>query len=80
MGNREMVKSDLDFLVDSQDADLLYKHILEVICSSSERIRYGINRYTLDHTIIHTVTSGIIYCTRYDSVHIGKVDKYAMEL
>jgi hypothetical protein len=72
-----MDKFDLDFLVDSQDADLLYKHILEAIYSSSEKIRYGIHRYTIDHVIMHEVTSGIVYCTR---THIGKVSKYAMEL
>lgn len=72
-----MDKADLDFLVDSQDADLLYKHILEAICSNFDRVRNGINRYTIDHVIMHNVTSGIIYCTR---LNIGKVDKYVMEL
>jgi hypothetical protein len=72
-----MVKSDLDFLVDSRDADLLYKHVLEAICSNPDRVRYGINRYTLDLVVIYTVSSGIIYCTRTD---IGRIDKYAMEL
>ena len=72
-----MDKPDLDFLIDSQDADLLYKHILEVICNSSEKVRYGVHRYRIDYVIIHTITSGIIYSNR---THIGKVDKYAMEL
>jgi hypothetical protein len=75
-----MVISDLDFLVDSRDADLLYKHILEAICSNPDRVRYGINRYTLDLVVIHTVPSGIIYCNRYNSIDIGRIDKYAMEL
>ena len=77
MDTREMDKFDLDFLVDSQDVNLLYKHILEAICNNSEQIRYGIHRYTIDHLIMHEVTSGIVYCTR---THIGKVSKYVMEL
>lgn len=72
-----MDKADLDFLVDSGDTNLLYKHILEAIYNNPEKVRYGINRYTIDHVIMHNVTSGIIYCTRLD---IGKVDKYVMEL
>lgn len=75
-----MVKSDLDFLVDSRDADLLYKHVLEEICSKPDFVRYAINRYVLDHVVIHTVSSGIIYCSRYNSTDIGRIDKYAMEL
>lgn len=75
-----MVKSDLDFLVDSRDADLLYKHVLEAICSNPDRVRYGINRYTLGFAVIHTVSSGIIYCNRHNLTDFGMIDKYAMEL
>ena len=75
-----MDKFDLDFLVDSQDADLLYKHILEAICSSSEKIRNGINRYIVDQIIMHSLGAGILYRSRYDVADIRRVYKYAMEL
>ena len=75
-----MDKFDLDFLVDSQDADLLYKHILEAICSSSEKIRNGINRYIVDQIIMHSLGTGILYRSRYDVTDIRRVYKYAMEL
>ena len=77
-----MDKSDLDFLIDSQDADLLYKHILEAVCSNPAKIRDGINRYTIDLVIIHLLSTSIFYRYRYNSVHIdiGRVDKYVMEL
>ena len=74
-----MDKSDLDFLVDSLDADLLYKHILEAICSNSDKIRDGINRYTIDQVIMHSLGTGILYRSRYDVI-LKRVDKYAMEL
>lgn len=74
-----MDKSDLDFLVDSGDADLLYKHILEAICSNSHRIRDGINRYTINQLIFHTLNTCIIYRSKHD-VNIKRVGKYVMEL
>ena len=79
MDAREMDKPDLDFLVDSQDTDLLYKHILEAICSNFDRVRYGINRYTIDYVLIYSLNTYILYRSRFDS-NIGKVNKYAMEL
>lgn len=75
-----MDKSDLDFLVDSEDTDLLYKHILKAICNDSHRIRDGINRYTIDQTRIHVLSTSIIYDTKYDVAIIRKVGKYVMEL
>lgn len=74
-----MDKLDLDFLVDSQDTNLLYKYILEAICSNFEEVRNGINRYTIDQTIIHTLSSCIIYRSKHD-VNIKRIDRYAMEL
>lgn len=74
-----MDKLDLDFLVDSEDADLLYKHILEAICSNSRRIRDGINRYTINQLIFHTLNACIIYRSKRD-VNIKRVGKYVMEL
>jgi len=75
-----MDKFDLDFLIDSQDADLLYKHILKAICSNSTNIRDGINRYTIDLVTIHRLTTTILYRTEYRQIHIGRIDKYVMEL
>ena len=75
-----MDKSDLDFLVDSEDTDLLYKHILKAICNSSQRIRDGINRYTIDQVYIHTLSTSIIYSTKYDVAIIRRVGKHVMEL
>ena len=75
-----MDKFDLDFLVDSQDADLLYKHILEAICSNSDKIRNGINRYMVGQVIMHSLGAGILYRSRYDVADIRRVYKYAMEL
>lgn len=75
-----MDKSDLDFLVDSQDTDLLYRHILKAICSNSHRIRDGINRYTIDQVYIHTLSTSIIYSTKYDVTIIRRVGKHVMEL
>lgn len=77
---KKMDKADLDFLVDSQDADLLYKHILEAICSNSHRVRDGINRYTIDQVYIHTLSTSIIYSTKYDISIIRRIGKYALEL
>lgn len=74
-----MDKPDLDFLIDSGDADMLYKHILEAIYSS-RKIRDGINRYTIDQVYIHTLSTSIIYSTKYDIAIIRKVGKYALEL
>lgn len=75
-----MDKSDLDFLINSQDTDLLYMHILKTICSNSCRIRDGINRYIIDKTAIHSLSTCVIYCTRYHITDIGRIDKYVMEL
>jgi hypothetical protein len=75
-----MDKVDLDFLVDSEDIDLIYKHILEAICNSSCKIRDGINRYTIDQVSIHTLSTSIICSTKYDITIIRKVGKYALEL
>lgn len=75
-----MDKFDLDFLVDSKDTDLLYKHILKAICNDSRRVRDGINRYTIDQTRIHVLSTSIIYDTKYDVAIIRKVGKYVMEL
>lgn len=75
-----MDKSDLNFLVDSEDTDLLYKHILKAICNNSYRIRDDINRYTIDQTRIHVLSTSIIYDTKYDVAVIRKVGKHVMEL
>ena len=75
-----MDKLDLDFLIDSEDNNLLYKHTLEAICSSSRRVRDGINRYTIDQVFIHTLSTSIVYSTEYDISIIRKVGKYALEL
>ena len=75
-----MDKSDLDLLVDSEDTDLIYKHILKAICSNSHRVRDGINRYTIDQVYIHNLSTSIIYSTKYDITTIRRVDKYVMEL
>jgi hypothetical protein len=75
-----MDKFDLDFLVDSQDANLLYKHLLKAICNNSTKIRDGINRYRIDLVTIHRLTSTILYRTEYRQIHTGRIDKYVMEL
>lgn len=75
-----MDKSDLDFLVDSEDTDLIYKHILKAIYNSSCKIRDGINRYTIDQVYIHTLSTSIIYSTKYDVTIIRRVGKHVMEL
>ena len=74
-----MDKSDLDLLIDSEDTDLIYKHILKAICSSPYRIQNGFNRYTIDQVIIHSLTTCIIYRSKQD-VNIKRVGKYVMEL
>ena len=75
-----MDKTDLDFLVDSEDTDLIYKHILEAICNNSHRVQDGINRYTIDQVFIHTLSTSIIYSTKYDISIIRRMGKYALEL
>lgn len=75
-----MDKADLDFLVDSEDTDLIYKHILKAICSNSHRVRDGINRYTIDQVRIHVLSTSIIYSTKYDVSIIRRVGKHVMEL
>ena len=77
-----MDKADLDFLIDSQDADLLYKHILKAICSSSCRIQNGTNRYTIDLVTVYRLCSTILYKTgtEYSETDTGRLDKYVMEL
>ena len=74
-----MDKPDLDFIIDSEDNDLLYKHVLEAICSSSRRVRDGIFRYMVHQIIIHNLSTCILYRSKYD-VNIKRIDKYAMEL
>ena len=73
-----MDKPDLDFLVDSGDADLLYKYILEAVCSS-RRVRDGINRYTINQVIIHSLSTCILYRSK-SNVDIKRVNRYVMEL
>lgn len=75
-----MDKADLDLLVDSEDTDLIYKHILKAICSNSHRVRDGINRYTIDQVRIHVLSTSIIYSTKYDVSIIRRVGKHVMEL
>ena len=75
-----MDKFDLDFIRDSQEPDLLYKHVLKAICGTSDKIRDGVNRYTIDQVIIHNLSTSIIYSSKYRTIHIGRIDKYAMEL
>ena len=75
-----MDKFDLDFLVDSQDANLLYKHLLKAICNNSTKIRDGINRYRIDLVTIHRLTSTILYSTEHRYIQTGRIDKYVMEL
>ena len=75
-----MDKADLDFLVDSEDTDLIYKHILKAICSNSHRVRDGINRYTIDQVRIHVLSTSIIYRNKYDVSIIRRVGKHVMEL
>lgn len=80
MDTREMDKTDLDFLVDSEDTNLIYKYILEAICNSSHRVQDGINGYTIDQVFIHTLSTSIIYSTEYDITIIRRIGKYALEL
>ena len=75
-----MDKSDLDFLVDSQDADLLYKYILEAICSKSRKIQDGVGWYSIDRLAIHSLYTCILYRSTYNSANINRIDKYVMEL
>ena len=74
-----MDKLDLDFLIDSEDNNLLYKHTLEAICSSSRRVRDGINRYTINQVIIHSLSTCILYRSK-SNVDIKRVNRYVMEL
>ena len=74
-----MDKTDLDFLVDSQDANLLYKHILEAICNNSTKVRDIANRYTINQMIIYSLSTCILYRSKRN-VDIGRVNRYVMEL
>lgn len=81
MESREMDKFDLEFLIDSEDTNLLYKHILEAICSNSHRIQDGINRYTIDQVIFHTLNTVILFNNKSNNtLGIRRIDKYVMEL
>lgn len=75
-----MDKPDLDFLVDSQDADLLYKYILEAICNNSTKVRDIANRYTINQMIIYSLSTCILYRSKSNEDNIGRVNKHAMEL
>ena len=77
-----MDKFDLDFLVDSQDANLLYKHILIAICNNSGKVRKDTNMYVIDSLTIHCMCTCMFYSTEYpiNRVHTGRIDKYVMEL
>lgn len=77
-----MDKFDLDFLVDSQDANLLYKHLLKAICSNSDKVRKDTNMYVIDLVEIRTLPTSMFYSTEYNinRVHTGRIDKYVMEL
>ena len=75
-----MDKTDLDFLVDSQDANLLYKHILEAICNNSTKVRDIANRYTINQMIIYSLNTCILYRSKSNEGNIGRVNKHAMEL
>ena len=75
-----MDKFDLDFLIDSQDADLLYKYILEAICIKSRKIQDGIGWYSIDRLAIHSLRMCILYRSAFNSANINRIDKYVMEL
>ena len=77
-----MDKFDLDFLIDSQDTNLLYKHILEAICINSDRIRKDLrSMYIIDLLSIHIWSTYITYSTEYPHrIYTGRIDKYVMEL
>ena len=75
-----MDKSDLDFLLNSQDPNLLYKHILKEIIESSQPIKVGYNRYGIDQVRIHMLTEYAAYNERAFILNVGRLDKYAMEL
>jgi KaiC/GvpD/RAD55 family RecA-like ATPase len=80
MAGREMDKSDLDFLINSQDVDLLYKHILKEVRKLHRCFRVGYNRYVIGQVRIHMLDEYAVY-NEYDyTLNIGRVDKYAMEL
>lgn len=75
-----MDKSALDFIISSQDLNLLYKHLLKAITRSVQPIRVGYNRYSIDQLGIHLTTEYAIYNKRTLILDIGRLDKYAMEL
>lgn len=75
-----MDKPDLDFLLASYDAKLLYKHILKEVIKSSQPIKVGINRYGIDQIRIHMFTEFATYNERAFILNVGRLDKYVMEL
>ena len=75
-----MDKSALDFLISSQDFNLLYKHLLNAIIRSNQPIKAGINRYVIDQIRIHMCTESATYNERAFILNVGRIDKYVMEL
>ena len=80
MGNGEMDKSDLDFLLSSQDLDLLYKHLIKAIIHSAKFNKVGYNRYAIDELRIHILTEYAVYNERAFILNVGRLDKYAVEI
>lgn len=75
-----MDKSDLDFLLNSQDPNLLYKHLVKAIINYSRPIKVGHNRYGIDQVRIHLLTEYAAYNERAFILNVGRLDKYVMEL
>lgn len=75
-----MDKSALDFIISSQDLNLLYKHLLNAITRSVQPIKVGYNRYGIDQVRIHLTTECAMYNERAFILNIGRLDKYVMEL
>lgn len=75
-----MDKSDLDFLVQSQDIYLLYKHILKAIQDTNEKLHAGVDNYTfkgeytISHLALYALNNRILYTD--DAILIGRIDKY----
>ena len=75
-----MDKSDLDFLLNSQDPNLLYKHLIKAIIRSAKFSRVGYNRYAIGELRIHMLTEYAVYNERAFILNVGRLDKYAVEI
>ena len=75
-----MDKADLDFLLNSQDPNLLYKHLIKAIIRSAKFNKVGFNRYAIDQLRIHLLTEHAVCNERAFILNVGRLDKYVMEL